>query len=71
MSLTTVTKAYRQDFTNATTVVITHNLGTDTPVVDVYDSSDNRIMPASVVSDNTNQLTITFSGSQTGRVYVV
>lgn len=71
MSLTNLTKAYRQDFSNATSVVVLHNLGTDTPVVDVYDLSDTRIMPATVVADNANQLTITFSGSTSGRVYVV
>jgi len=48
MALVTITKAYSETLSSSTSWVINHNLGTDTPVVDSYDGSNNRIMPASV-----------------------
>lgn len=50
----------------SSTWTINHNLSTSTPLVDVYDSSYNQLIPASVssISDNTTQ--ITFSITQAG-----
>lgn len=71
MSLTTVTKAYSETFASASSWTVNHNLGVDSPVIDVYNGSDTRIMPASVVVDSANQLTINWSVATAGRVYVV
>ncbi len=71
MSLVTVTKAYSETFTSASSWTVAHNLGVDSPVIDVYDGSDIRIMPAEVVVDSANQLTVNWSVATAGRVYVV
>lgn len=73
MSLNTVTSAYAETFTAATSWVVQHNLGTTAPVVDVFSggSPDEKLMPASVVATDANTVTITWSVATAGRVYVV
>lgn len=71
MSLQTVTKAYSETFTSAASWVVQHGLGVDAPAVDVYNGSNERIMPASVVIIDANTLRIDWSSAQAGRVYVV
>lgn len=73
MALVNVTKAFSQTLSGSpsTSYTIKHNLGTDSPVIDFYNGSDERVIPASVVADDANNVTITFSVSTTGRVYVV
>lgn len=71
MSLVNVTKAYSETVASSSTWVIKHNLQTEAPVVDIYNGSDERIMPANVYADNDNQLTIQWSVATAGRVYVV
>ena len=71
MSLVNVTKAYSETVASSDTWVIKHNLQTDTPVVDIYNGSNVRIMPEKVFADNENQLTIRWSAATAGRVYVV
>lgn len=73
MSLSTITAAYAETFTASTSWVVQHNLGTSTPVVDVFSggSPDERLMPASVVATDANTVTITWSVATAGRVYVV
>ncbi len=74
MSLETLTKAYSETISvGSTSWVIQHNLGTSTPVVDVYSggSPDEKILPATVVATDANTVTITWSSATTGRVYVV
>lgn len=58
--------AYTQDFTNATTVVVTHSLGYY-PIIRVF-VGNYEVQPASIVHDSTVQATITFSSPQTGTV---
>lgn len=58
--------AYTQDFTSATTVVVTHGLGYY-PILRVF-IGNYEVQPASVVHDSTTQATITFSSPQTGTV---
>jgi len=45
---------------------INHNLNTLTPLVDVYDSTYNQLIPASVTSIDANNTRITFSTAQAG-----
>ena len=52
--------------TGSTTWTINHNLNTFTPLVDVYDSIYNQLIPASVSSINANTTQITFSTAQAG-----
>lgn len=71
MSLKTVSKAYSETFSSSSSWTVQHNLGVDSPVVDVYNGSDTRVLPQSVIVDSANQLTINWSVATAGRVYVV
>ena len=50
----------------STTWTIVHGLNTRIPLVDVYDSSYNQLIPAGVVSIDPNTIQITFSTEQAG-----
>jgi hypothetical protein len=50
----------------STTWTINHGLDTRTPLVDVYDSSYNQLIPATIVSTDVNTVQITFSTAQAG-----
>ena len=64
------TYGYRHDqATPAVTWVITHNLNTQSPVVDCWVAGD-RIMPLTVVATSTSVVTITFSTAESGVAYV-
>ena len=57
-------------FTNASSKVVTHNFGTKNVIVTVYDENDGYFIPNSIVTTNTNQVTVTFASTETGRVVV-
>ena len=57
-------------FTNVTSKVVTHNFGTKNVIVNVYDENDGYFIPSSIVTTNDNQVTVTFSGTESGRVVV-
>ena len=71
MTLAAVTAAYSKAFTSENPWTITHGLQTLTPIIDIYDGSDERIMPAAVVVLDENTIRVDWSGNTTGRVYVV
>lgn len=71
MSLQAVTKAYSETFASAASWTVNHGLKTTAPAVDVYNGSDERIMPQSVVSVDEDTLRIDWSAATAGRVYVV
>jgi len=53
-------------FTSQTSVNVTHNLNTNTPIVEVYDGSNIRIYNFSVTANTANDITLGFASSQTG-----
>jgi hypothetical protein len=55
----------------STTWTITHNLNNKYPLVQVYDSSDATIIPASIVGTDTNTVTVTFSTAISGYARVI
>ena len=57
-------------FTSATSKVITHNFGTKNVIVSVYDSSDAVIIPTSIITTDTNTVTLGFEYATTGRAVV-
>jgi len=57
-------------FTNVTSKVVTHNFGTKNVIVTVYDENDGYFIPTSIVTTNTNQVTVTFASTESGRVVV-
>ena len=56
--------------TPSSTWSIAHNLGTQFPLVTVYDSSNAVVIPQSIVGTDSNNITITFPTAQTGTVNV-
>ena len=62
---------YAEAITSETSVVITHNLGDSTPVVQVYDSNNEQVTPDVVDITDSNNVTIQFSAATTGNVIVL
>lgn len=65
--------AYKQDFANLSTWVVTHNLGT--PYVNIDVIVDNNgvletILPKNITSQDDNTTVVTFSNPMTGFVRV-
>jgi hypothetical protein len=58
-------------FTNVTSFVFTHNLGTADITFAVWDSGGNWLLPQSVVVTSINVLTLTFGVAVTGRTVVI
>jgi len=54
----------------SSTWTINHNLNTLTPLVDVYDSSYNQLIPAGIQSTTANTTIVTFSSAITGYAIV-
>ena len=57
-------------FTNQTSVAVDHNFGTKNVLVQVYNASDEMIIPATVTSTTANRSTVTFDGSTSGIIVV-
>lgn len=55
----------------ATTWTVTHNIGVKFVNVTVYDSTDNVIIPQSIVATSTTVTTITFSAAMTGYAVIM
>ena len=57
-------------FTNQTSVATDHNFGTKNVLVQVYNSDDEQIIPATITSTTANRTTITFDTSTSGTVVI-
>jgi len=57
-------------FSNVTSKVVTHNFGTKNVIVTVYGDDDSYFIPSSIVTTNTNQVTVTFASTESGRIVV-
>ena len=57
-------------FTSQTTVATTHNFNTKNVQVQVYNDSDQLIIPATVTTTDADTVTVTFDSSTSGRVVV-
>lgn len=58
------------DFTNETSVTVSHNFGTKNIMVTVYDDNDYQILPAEVHANTDNTVVVTFSSVTTGTTIV-
>lgn len=58
-------------FTAATSVTVTHNLGTLDVVVTVWDDAGDQILPETSVLTSINVVTLTFGDVVTGRAVVI
>ncbi|HRH61219.1 MAG TPA: hypothetical protein PL045_11645, partial [Chitinophagaceae bacterium] len=56
----------QQEFTNETSVIVTHNLGYK-PFVQVLDA-DDVLIGCTVTHDSNNQFTVTFDGATSGTI---
>lgn len=62
---------YNETFSSATSVTVTHNLGTSNVFVMVYDSIGNQVIPQNIAITDSNNVTLTFGASFSGSVVVV
>ena len=63
---------YKEDIIVASaTLTITHNLTTQTPIVQIYDENDSLIIPNSVIPSTDSELVITLGAAITGKVVVL
>jgi len=60
----------KSSFTDSSTWVVTHNLDTNTPLVQVYDINDYQIIPQTLRITDSNTVTITFPTVESGHVVV-
>ena len=63
------TATVKQSFTG-TTWTVSHNLDTENPIVQAYDSDDYQIVPQSIRITDTDTITITFPNSVSGYAVV-
>ena len=61
---------YEESITGASSYAITHNLDEQYPIVQVYNSSNEQVIPASITANTVNQITVTFDTSFVGTVVV-
>ena len=61
---------YEQDITGASLYTITHNLGEDYPIVQVYDTNKLQVLPGIISASNANNVVLNFDSNFTGRVVV-
>lgn len=57
-------------FTSTTSHIVTHNFDTKNVITQVFDSNDNLIIPSSITTTDTNNVTVNFNTSTSGRVVV-
>jgi hypothetical protein len=57
-------------FSNKTTLTVPHNFSTKNVIVSVFNSTDEMIIPASIVTIDLNNVNITFNSSTSGRVVI-
>ena len=66
----TQTATISDTFTSTTSKTVTHNFGTKNVIVQVYDNSDNIIIPQSITTSTTSSVDIVLDSTTTGRVVV-
>jgi hypothetical protein len=57
-------------FTSVTSKVVEHNFGTKDVITTVYNSSDEQILPSSIVTTTVNSVTVAFDVATSGRIVV-
>ena len=61
---------YSASFTNLDTWSVVHNLGTQYPLVTVWNNSNDVVVPSRINASDTNTVVVYFSSLQTGTVIV-
>jgi hypothetical protein len=70
---TTINGQFAASFTNITSGIFSHNLGSRDVVVQIYDNSAPpvRIIPDSIIYDTLDAVSVLFNTPQTGRIVIV
>ena len=61
---------YEESVTGASSYTVTHNLGEDYPIVQVYDNDKFQAIPGIISASNSNAVYIEFDSNFTGKVIV-
>ena len=61
---------YEESITGASSYTVTHNLGEDYPIVQVYDDNKFQAIPGIISASNLNAVYIEFDSNFTGKVVV-
>jgi hypothetical protein len=69
IELSTVT-AFAQSFTSQTSIIVTHNLDTISPIVQVYDENDEQLIPEKIKILDNYQVLVEFPAEVSGKVVV-
>jgi len=61
---------YKESVSGYSTYAVTHSLNEDYPIVQAYSSSKEQVIPATILSNNTNIVSVTFDTTFTGTIVV-
>tara|TARA_B100000900_G_scaffold291277_1_gene250133 strand:- start:3805 stop:4455 length:651 start_codon:yes stop_codon:yes gene_type:complete len=64
------TATVKAEFTNSDTWSVDHNLDTENPIIQAYDSNNFQVIPLSIQLINNNQARLIFTGNESGYVVV-
>jgi hypothetical protein len=66
----TGTTTFSEQFVSQSLVLITHNLNTTSPLVQVYDENDEQIIPTKIKIENNQQVLVEFPSEVSGKVVI-
>jgi hypothetical protein len=66
----TGTTTFSEQFVSQSSVLITHNLSTLSPIVQVYDENDEQIIPTKIKIENDQQVSVEFPSEVSGKVVI-
>jgi len=69
-SKVTTSNFFKTSVNAASEYTITHGLGEDYPIVQVYDTDKNQVIPKNITSNSSNQVKIEFDNNFTGTVVI-
>lgn len=61
---------YEESITGNSSYTITHNLNEDYPIVQIYDTNKEQVLPATISASNANAVFVEFASNFDGRVIV-
>ena len=70
VSASAVATNYKETISGASTYAITHSLNEDYPLVQVYNSDREMVIPASIITSTANSLDVTFDSTFSGTIVI-
>lgn len=65
-----VDNRYEESITGNSSYTITHNLNEDYPIVQIYDTNKEQVLPSTISASNANAVFVEFASNFDGRVIV-